>query len=138
MKRENLGWMVGGAVATGALLLMLAAWQGSLPIQPGGVVQPKAGSGTVPARDPVDDILDRLDAGDTTALQVRASDAPALLRGRVADVPTPTVQRFQIVFSPHMRRDTFLLDTTTGASWKMVGDKDKDEITGWERLRKEP
>lgn len=32
----------------------------------------------------------------------------------------PYTQRFQIVFSPHVRADTFLLDTRKGRVWRMV------------------
>ena len=34
--------------------------------------------------------------------------------------PTTLTGRYQIVFSPHMRADTFLLDTETGRVWSVV------------------
>jgi hypothetical protein len=36
------------------------------------------------------------------------------------------VGRFQIVFSPHLRKDTYLLDTETGRVWVSYGDKNGD------------
>ena len=37
---------------------------------------------------------------------------------------TPTSGRYILVFSPHVRADTFLLDTIGGSTWQMVTDKD--------------
>ncbi len=34
--------------------------------------------------------------------------------------PSETPPRFQIVFSPHAARDTFLLDTATGRVWQLT------------------
>jgi hypothetical protein len=35
-----------------------------------------------------------------------------------AEPPSPSVGRYQIVFSPTVRADTFLLDTATGTVWQ--------------------
>ena len=34
--------------------------------------------------------------------------------------------RYQLFFSPHMRSDTFLVDTATGRVWRMVGSGQND------------
>ena len=36
------------------------------------------------------------------------------------DAASSSTPRYEIVFSPHVREDTFLLDTTTGQTWKQV------------------
>ena len=61
-----------------------------------------------------------------------ASGVPALAFAQSAPEPRPTVGdfwpsdqngggRFRIVFSPHARADTFLLDTQTGRVWQLMG-----------------
>jgi hypothetical protein len=61
-----------------------------------------------------------------------AGVAPALAFAQSAPAPHPTVSdfwpsdqngkdRFRIVFSPHARADTFLLDTQTGRVWQLMG-----------------
>jgi hypothetical protein len=61
-----------------------------------------------------------------------ASGAPVLALAQSAPAPPPTVKdfwpseqndngRFRILFSPHARADTFLLDTQTGRVWQLKG-----------------
>lgn len=47
---------------------------------------------------------------------------------------TPANQRYVIVHSPHMQRDTQLLDTTTGRTWQLVEDKDKNLV--WQEVER--
>jgi hypothetical protein len=63
------------------------------------------------------------------------------------NVPTPIscpkeekseIGRFQIVFSPHMRMDTFLLDTTTGQTWTPVAITNRQNSpTEWREIFRE-
>jgi hypothetical protein len=39
---------------------------------------------------------------------------------KIVPPPVARVGRYQIVFSPHMREDTFLIDTDTGRIWQMT------------------
>ena len=51
---------------------------------------------------------------------------------------TSETGRYQIVFSPHVRADTFLLDTKTGEIWQMQVRADlTGEPTTWERMLRE-
>ena len=42
----------------------------------------------------------------------------------------PANQRYVIVHSPHLQRDTQMLDTATGRTWLLVEDADKNLV--WE------
>lgn len=66
----------------------------------------------------------------------QSSQAPASdttkNKWETAPVPAPTTSaqaypRYQIVFSPHLRADTFLLDTQKGRIWKSVKFSDVPE-----------
>jgi hypothetical protein len=47
-----------------------------------------------------------------------------------------TVARFTIVHSPHVERDTILLDTLTGRTWTLVNVTDlTDEPAAWEPIK---
>jgi len=50
-------------------------------------------------------------------------------------VGTPLAGRYQIFYSPHMRADTFLLDTETGKTWGRIDFSDlpgKPTVWMWE------
>jgi hypothetical protein len=45
--------------------------------------------------------------------------------------------RYQIVFSPHAARDTFLIDTTNGRVWQLVKSSDvQDDPLVWSEMAK--
>lgn len=44
-------------------------------------------------------------------------------------------QRFRIVISQHAARQTYLLDTETGDTWIVAGDKDGTP-TEWQRMKR--
>lgn len=49
-----------------------------------------------------------------------------------------TAQRYQIVVSPHLRADTFLLDTQTGRVWRQTTFSNlTDQPTVWEEMLRE-
>ena len=49
--------------------------------------------------------------------------------------PSSEVGRYTIVHSPHMQRDTILLDTVTGRTWQQVTYNDlKGDPTAWDPL----
>jgi len=52
--------------------------------------------------------------------------------GKQVIVNAPPVGRYQIVFNPNVRADTFLLDTQTGKTWVQTQVSDaKDKPTIW-------
>lgn len=71
-----------------------------------------------------------------------SNTAPASSGGPLAlDTPASTpataqpVGRFQIFHSPHVERDTFMLDTATGKSWQLVRNgKSEDAPLTWEAV----
>lgn len=47
----------------------------------------------------------------------------------------PPVGRFTIVHSPHIERDTMLLDTATGETWQLATkSKDEDSALTWQSV----
>jgi hypothetical protein len=50
-------------------------------------------------------------------------------------LPTSGSQRFQIVFNPNVRADTFLVDTQKGKVWQMIKYTDiEDQPTVWQPM----
>jgi hypothetical protein len=48
--------------------------------------------------------------------------------------PVGSPGRYVIVHSPHVQRDTVLLDTTTGKTWQLTEDTSRDSAVYWEPL----
>jgi hypothetical protein len=63
----------------------------------------------------------------------RQSEAPA--PDQLAQAKTTAVGRFQVVFSPHLRADTFLVDTETGRIWRQTSYPElQDNPTAWSEM----
>lgn len=60
------------------------------------------------------------------------------LTGSAKTQPRERVGRWSIIHSPHMARDTMLLDTATGNTWQLVklGSDEKKSGVGWQFVRK--
>jgi len=59
-------------------------------------------------------------------------DQKVVTTGKQVIVNAPPVGRYQIVFNPNVRADTFLLDTQTGKTWVQTQVSDaKDKPTIW-------
>jgi hypothetical protein len=63
--------------------------------------------------------------------------APKVARAQEKPKSASDVGRYVIVHSPHIQRDTMLLDTVTGQTWQMVQFSDlKGEPVAWQRVTK--
>lgn len=71
--------------------------------------------------------------GQPTA-SVKPPDPDPYLALAQAHARPVQVGRYQIVYSPQLARDTFLLDTSSGRTWQIfIGkDADGDEHSGWQ------
>lgn len=63
--------------------------------------------------------------GDAGAPSVAAQSPQA---AQAQQVP---VGRYTIIHSPHIQRDTVLLDTATGRTWGLVEDTERDHAVFW-------
>jgi len=72
-----------------------------------------------------------------TCLLLASCDAPPQQQAekQVVHESNPEVGRYVVVHSPHVERDTILLDTVTGKTWQLTQYTFlKDDPVGWEPM----
>jgi hypothetical protein len=72
----------------------------------------------------------------TIAFTASSCDIPQN-NAQIGQTNASAVGRYAIVHSPHVQRDTQLLDTATGKTWQLVRlGKDEDAGVGWQSVNK--
>ena len=70
-------------------------------------------------------------------LSIAAANAWSLFSSDTPPSPAPQTGRYQIFFSPHMRADTFLVDTVEGKVWQLTTYADLvGDPQGWGHLER--